>query len=122
MFDQVARGEKGYPSRLLEISNAPAILWVRGRVPEDGVRSVAMVGARAASGAGCARARSLATDLAGKGIIVVSGGAFGIDAASHEGALAAAAAPTFAVFGCGVDVTYPDRHGSLFARIASRRP
>jgi DNA processing protein len=77
-----------------------------------------MVGARAASGAGCTRAHAIATELAGKGIVVISGGAFGIDAAAHEGALAAAAAPTFAVFGCGVDVTYPDRHGPLFARIA----
>jgi len=116
---QIARGEAGYPSRLLRLSNAPAVLWVRGCVPEDGVRAIAVVGARAASGAACARARGLATELASKGTVVVSGGAFGIDAAAHEGALAADAAPTFAVFGCGVDVTYPDRHGPLFARIAA---
>jgi DNA processing protein len=53
-------------------------------------------------------------------VVVISGGAFGIDAAAHEGALEAAAAPTFAVFGCGVDVTYPDRHVRLFARIAAK--
>jgi DNA processing protein len=117
--DQIARGEAGYPSRLLLLSDAPAVLWVRGHVPQDGVRAVAVVGARAASGAACARARVLATELASKGTVVISGGAFGIDAAAHEGALAAAAAPTFAVFGCGVDVTYPDRHGPLFARIAA---
>jgi DNA processing protein len=79
---------------------------------------VAVVGARAASGIGCARARGLAAELASQGIVVISGGAFGIDAAAHEGALDAAA-PTFAVFGCGVDVTYPDRHAPLFARIAA---
>ena len=116
---QIVRGQAGYPSRLLGLSDAPAVLWVRGCVPADGVPAVAMVGARAASGAGCARARALATELAGKGIVIISGGAFGIDAAAHEGALAATAAPTFAVFGCGVDVTYPDRHGPLFARIAA---
>jgi DNA processing protein len=116
---QVVRGDAGYPSRLLGLSDAPAVLWVRGRTPEDGMRAVAIVGARAASGAGCARARAIAAELASKGIVVISGGAFGIDAAAHEGALAAAAAPTFAVFGCGVDVTYPDRHGPLFARIAA---
>ena len=117
--DQITRGESGYPSRLLGLSDAPDVLWVRGRVPEDGLPAVAIVGARAASGAGCARARSIATELASKGTAVISGGAFGIDAAAHEGALAAACAPTFAVFGCGVDVTYPDRHGPLFARIAA---
>jgi DNA processing protein len=116
---QIARGEAGYPSRLLVLRDAPAVLWVRGRVPADDVRAVAVVGARAASGAGCSRARGIARALAEKGIVVISGGAFGIDAAAHEGALAAAAAPTFAVFGCGVDVTYPDRHGPLFARIAA---
>ena len=116
---QIARGEMGYPSRLLALSDAPAVLWVRGCVPAEHARAVAVVGARAASGAGCARARVLARELASKGIVIISGGAFGIDAASHEGALAAAAAPTFAVFGCGVDVTYPDRHGPLFARIAA---
>ncbi len=116
---QIARGEAGYPSRLLTLSDAPAVLWVRGCVPGDGARAVSVVGARAASGAGCARARAIAAELAGKGVVIISGGAFGIDAAAHEGALAAAAAPTFAVFGCGVDVTYPDRHGPLFARIAA---
>jgi DNA processing protein len=118
--EEIARGESGYPSRLLVLSDAPAVLWVRGCVPAEGGRAVAVVGARAASGSGCARARVLARELAEKGVVVISGGAFGIDAAAHEGALEAAAAPTFAVFGCGVDVTYPDRHGRLFARIAAK--
>jgi DNA processing protein len=116
---RIARGEAGYPSRLLALPDAPASLWVRGGVPADDVRAVSVVGARAASGAGCARARGIARALAEKGIVIISGGAFGIDAAAHEGALAAAVAPTFAVFGCGVDVTYPDRHRTLFARIAA---
>jgi DNA processing protein len=116
---QIARGEAGYPSRLLALSDPPAVLWLRGCVPADGVRAVAVVGARAASGAGCARARTIAEELARNGVVVISGGALGIDAAAHEGALAAAAVPTFAVLGCGVDVTYPDRHGPLFARIVA---
>ena len=82
------------------------------------VRSPWWAHARPAAPAARARA-SLRSDLAGKGIVIISGGAFGIDAAAHEGALAAAAAPTFAVLGCGVDVTYPDRHGPLFARIVA---
>jgi DNA processing protein len=53
------------------------------------------------------------------GTVIVSGGAFGVDAAAHEGALASGAA-TFAVLGCGVDVVYPDRHASLFSRIVAK--
>jgi len=58
----------------------------------------------------------MAAALAGRGYAVISGGALGVDAAAHGGALAAGG-PTFAVLGCGVDVIYPDRHGALFAAI-----
>jgi DNA processing protein len=80
---------------------------------------VAIVGARAATGRGCEAARALAAGLGAAGVGVVSGGAFGIDAAAHEGALDAGA-PTWAVLGCGVDVVYPDRHGPLFDAIAAQ--
>lgn len=77
-----------------------------------------MVGSRAASAAGCARARSIAASLVQSGFFVVSGGALGIDGAAHEGALEGGGI-TFAVLGCGVDVVYPDRHRGLFERIAA---
>ena len=88
-----------------------------GDVPQAGRPVVAIVGARAASAASCQRARELAAALGRQGIAIVSGGAYGIDAAAHQGALDAGA-PTFAVLGCGVDVVYPDRHVQLFAAIA----
>ena len=106
------------PAQLHEIPSAPKSLWFAGRLPAHGQRLVAIVGARAASRAGCDQAHALAAELGRGGAAIVSGGAFGIDAAAHEGALANAA-PTFAVLGCGTDVVYPDRHADLFARIAA---
>ena len=132
----VVRGDVLYPARLSKLSNPPQSLWVLGQLPDFGcqpdnrggnrdfssvasVSSVAIVGSRAATAAGCERTRDLARALAQTGIVVVSGGAFGIDAAAHEGTLAAGGI-TLAVLGCGVDVTYPDRHAPLFSRIAGR--
>jgi DNA processing protein len=112
-----ALAEDGFPARLRGIPSPPEVLWWRGRLPAPGERLIAIVGARAATRAGCDRARALATELGQGGFSIVSGGAFGIDAAAHEGALAAGAA-TYAVLGCGIDVVYPDRHADLFSRIA----
>lgn len=97
----------------------PLALWVRGalRVSEALERSVAVVGARAATAYGGHVASELGYGLAGRGWTVVSGGAFGIDALAHRGALAAGGI-TVAVLACGVDVPYPRSHDRLFARIA----
>jgi DNA processing protein len=102
---------------LRQLSKPPAGLWAAGRLPGSDERLLAIVGARAASLAGCALAERLAAAAVRAGYGVVSGGALGIDAAAHRGALAAGGA-TFAVLGCGVDVVYPDRHGPLFGDIA----
>ena len=91
-------------------------LWVAGDV--DGLRApcVAIVGARAPSDGGRRRARSLAEELARRGVCVVSGLALGVDGAAHEGALAAGA-PTIGVLGGGHDHFFPPRHRELAARI-----
>jgi DNA processing protein len=111
-------GDPAYPAQLHKIPAAPKSLWFAGCLPTQGQRLVAIVGARAASRDGCDQAHALAAELGRGGAAIVSGGAFGIDAAAHEGALASGA-PTFAVLGCGTDVVYPDRHADLFARIAA---
>lgn len=105
-----------FPSAFFDLPVPPDRLWVRGTVPADGVRTVAMVGSRATSRRGATAIAALSADLAAQGWVVVSGGALGIDAAAHAGALEARGL-TFAVLGCGIDVLYPDRHGPLFARI-----
>ena len=100
----------------------PLSLWVRGRPALADVveRSVAVVGARAASSYGAHVAAELGTGLAERGAGVVSGGAYGIDAAAHRGALAARAAPTVAVLACGVDVHYPRGNERLLTAVAEQ--
>jgi DNA processing protein len=117
-IEKVLALEPTYPARLRELSPVPPVLWFVGRLPPGRTPTIAIVGSRSATGAGCARTHEWAASLAGRGWAVVSGGAFGIDAAAHSGALDGGG-ETFAVLGCGVDVVYPDRHASLFARIAN---
>lgn len=97
---------------------APLGLWVRGAASLSTVltRAVAVVGARAASSYGTKCASDLAWDLAARGITVVSGGAFGIDAAAHRAAIAREA-PTVAFMAGGVDRFYPAANADLFEQI-----
>jgi DNA processing protein len=96
----------------------PLALWVRGsdRLDELADRSVAVVGSRAATAYGEHVAGEFGYQLAERGWTVVSGGAFGIDAAAHRGALAAGG-PTIAVLACGVDRPYPAGNGPLLHRV-----
>lgn len=96
----------------------PMALWVRGepRLDELVERSVALVGSRASTAYGEHVAGELAHGLGERGWTTVSGGAHGIDAAAHRGALAAGV-PTVVVLACGVDRVYPAAHSALFARV-----
>ncbi len=97
----------------------PLAIWVRGGPSSLDVldRSVALVGARAATAYGMHLATELGYGLADQGWTVVSGGAYGIDAAAHRGAMAAGGV-TVAVLASGLDTVYPLGHASLFERIA----
>ena len=105
--------------RIARDTYPPVCLWVRGDRPlaESFGRSVAIVGARAATSYGNHVATELSYGMANRGWTVVSGGAFGIDAAAHRGCLAASGL-TAAVLACGVDRAYPTAHASLFERVA----
>ncbi len=96
----------------------PLCLWVRGAWPltEALDRSVAVIGARAATSYGTHVATDIAHGLACQGWTVVSGGAYGIDAAAHRGALTAGGI-TVAVLACGVDRPYPVCNTAMFDRI-----
>lgn len=116
-MNAVDRADRAYPERLRGVPDAPATLHVRGVWP-DRRPVLALVGARAASGHGIALARELASDLARAGALVISGGAVGIDAAAHRGALEVGA-PTVAVLATGLDAPYPAHHRPLFDAIVA---
>jgi DNA processing protein len=100
-------------------TDPPHALWLRGHWPlrEACERSVAVIGARASTSYGDHVAADLAYGLADRGWTVVSGGAFGIDAAAHRGALAAGGR-TIVVLACGIERPYPQPHKLLFDRVA----
>ncbi|WP_028583548.1 DNA-processing protein DprA [Desulfogranum mediterraneum] len=108
-----------YPQSLRTLPDPPVLLYARGKPGCLAAPSVALVGSRSATAYGRRVSATLAGELAGQGLTVVSGGAYGIDAAAHQGALDAGGR-TAAVFGCGLDVVYPHTHSPLFAEIAEQ--
>lgn len=141
----ICRHDAAYPSRLLDLDDAPAVLWVLhqglppspaghrddsehaakrvreliGGTTEDGARAVAIVGTRRASADGLEVARSMGRGLASAGVTVVSGMALGVDAAAHTGALDAGGR-TVAVLACGADVAYPRSKHALHRAITEQ--
>ena len=107
-----------YPPLLRESPGAPAVLFVRGDVRILSEPQLAMVGSRNPTAGGRSTAREFASFFARAGLTITSGLALGIDAACHEGALAADG-PTIAVLGCGPDRIYPRNHEALADRIAA---
>src|SRR5439155_1689149 len=82
-----------------------AEVWIRGALPDLGAQStaVAIVGARAATLRGLERAHALGRALAARGVVIISGGALGVDAAANRGALLTPDGRTVAVLGTGLD-------------------
>jgi DNA processing protein len=113
----VALPDPDFPPALRGLAAGPVGLFVRGSFPECGM--LAVVGARACSRAAADLARDLAAAAVRAGYAVVSGGALGVDAAAHAGALTAGGS-TVAILGSGLDRPYPQRNVGLFDRIAAR--
>ncbi len=106
--------------RLAGQGGPPLGLWVRGTLAlQELVGAVAVVGARASTSYGNHVATEFGADLGLAGRVVVSGLAFGIDAAAHRGALSARH-PTVAVLANGVDAAYPVAHSSLMEGVLAR--
>src|SRR5206468_659650 len=114
----VAWFDSGYPGLLRDIVDPPIVLWIRGDWQFLLHPAIAIVGSRAGTPTGVRIAGQIADAPARAGLTVVSGLARGIDAAGHDGALAAGGA-TIAVLGCGADVIYPPEHGALVERVVA---
>jgi len=111
-------GDPEYPRRLQEIASAPPVLYLRGALAPGDDIALAMVGARHATAYGETVARELASELARRGLCIISGLARGIDAAAHRGALDAGGR-TLAVLGSGLDQIYPGEHKDLAREVAA---
>ena len=114
----VSLSDPEYPSRLKEIYDPPVILFVKGCVEVLSQPGIAMVGTRHPTPYGSGMAERLSTDLAARGLVIISGLARGIDTASHRGAVAAKG-KTVAVLGTGIDVMYPKENTRLTEQIVA---
>ncbi|HTO05618.1 MAG TPA: DNA-processing protein DprA [Myxococcota bacterium] len=103
-----------FPAALREIPDAPLLLWLRGALPAG--PALAIVGSRRPSSRARACAQAFAAELARAGVAIVSGLAYGIDGAAHEGALAGGG-PTVAVLASGLCIVTPHGQAPLAARI-----
>ena len=108
--------DDGYPERLREIYDPPVVLFVRGNVQALSEAGIAVVGTRHPTPYGLGMSERLACDLAGAGVIIISGLARGVDTAAHRGAVNARG-KTVAVFGTGVDEIYPRENKKLAEQI-----
>jgi len=106
-----------WPTKLNDLSATPIGLVVKGSIDALQVASLAIVGTRNPTNYGVRLAGDFAAGFADREWAIVSGGAYGIDAAAHRGALVAEGV-TIAVLAAGIDVNYPGGHARLFAEIA----
>lgn len=109
-----------YPANLRDLPDAPPVLFTRGSLRPEDADAVAIIGTREPTPAGMAAATTLARELAGRGLTVVSGLAIGIDTAAHRSALEAPGGRTLAVPGSGLRALHPRQNVPLAERIARR--
>lgn len=105
-----------YPKRFRTISDSPTGLYVKGQLPAQEQKSVAIIGARDCTRYGSEMARFFGRELSLCGVAIISGLARGIDGRAHEGALEANGY-TLGILGCGIDRIYPEENYQLFMQM-----
>jgi len=113
----VTFADQAYPRLLLEITDPPPVLYVKGNADLLDRAALAVVGSRNATQQGRANAQAFSQELSQGGFTIISGLALGIDAAAHLGGLGAASS-SIAVVGTGLDIVYPARNRDLAHRLA----
>jgi DNA processing protein len=114
-IEAVGWNEPAFPAALLTLPDLPPAIWYLGTLDVLDAVAVAIVGSRAASAVAMETAVRIASELASRGITVISGLARGVDSAAHRGALQAGR--TAAVLGSGLDRVYPQEHVGLAAEV-----
>jgi DNA processing protein len=115
----VTLGDANYPQSLLNISDPPLLLYVKGRLDLLNKTALAIVGSRHATPQGISNAEQFAKTLSDAGFCIISGMAHGIDAAAHHGALDGSSA-SIAVVGTGLDKVYPSANRDLAHLLAKQ--
>ena len=115
-IEEIPAFDSRFPERLREIPESPGCIYLKGRLPDPVEMTVGIIGARDGTEYGKMVARTLAKELSEYGISIISGMAYGIDTAAHEGALWGGG-KTYAVLGCGVDICYPAINKKLYSKI-----
>lgn len=116
----LALTDPDYPPLLKQTADPPALLYLRGEVATLHWPQLAIVGSRRSSRQGRENAFRMGRGLAQAGLAITSGGALGIDSASHEGALSVAGGISIGVLGTGIDVIYPRRNRALFDQLVGQ--
>jgi DNA processing protein len=109
--------DRDYPESLRQLDDSPILLYIKGEIRESDKFAVGIVGSRNMSVYGRMIAETFASELASKGLTVISGMARGIDTAAHTGALHGKGR-SIAVLGCGIDTTYPPENARLINELA----
>ena len=112
----IEHGDADYPESLKELPDPPALLYVRGALSSLDYTTIAVVGSRMATEYGLRMTENIVRPLAASGITIISGLAYGIDAAAHQAALDGRG-KTVGVLGCGLDRIYPQSHTALGERM-----
>lgn len=117
-YEVITMDDKRYPERLKNIPNPPCVLYVKGEMPDiDSKICISVVGTRYATLQGLQASFDISFELAREGVVIVSGGALGVDAQAHKGAIQGRG-KTVAVLGCGIDCKYLAQNSSLRDAIA----